>query len=102
MSWTTEISMRNNRDEDILCVIPQGLVFENKNVGSQVQNVAASREYRLIIPAESKMTVEIQVDCINRAFSAPNGQAGSVTVFVIDQPFSDQDELWRIMGAPVV
>ena len=80
----------------------EGADFENKNVGSQVQNVAASRKYRLIIPGASKMTVEIQVGCINRTFSAPNGQQGSVTVFVIDQPFSDQDELWRIMGTPVV
>lgn len=102
MSWTTEISMRNNRVEDILCVIPQGLVFENKNVGSQIQNVAAAREYRLIIPAESKMTVDIKVDCINQSFSGPNGQQGNVTVFVIDQPFFDQDELWQIMGVPVV
>lgn len=102
MSWTTEINLRNNREEDILCIIPQGLVFENKEVGSQIQNVAASREYRLIIPAESKMQVEIQVNCINRSFSGPNGQPGNVTVFVIDKPFSDQDELWRIMGTPLV
>jgi hypothetical protein len=100
MSWQTEISMKNNSDDDVMCVIPKGQVFENKNVGSQVQNVAASREYRLIVPGKSRIRVEIEVYCINRAFSSPRGGPGNVTIFRIDRPFATQDELWRIMGAP--
>lgn len=102
MSWKTEISLKNNSNDDTLCIIPQGLVFENKQVGSQIQNVAASREYRLIIPANSKLMVEIDVFCINKSFSSPKGISGNVTIFRIDQKFATQEELWRIMGIPLV
>jgi hypothetical protein len=99
MSWQTEISLKNNSNNDVLFVIPKGQVFENKIVGSGKQNVASVREYKLIIPAHSRLTVEVEVFCINRSFSSPNGTQGAITVFNIDQPFSNQEELWRIMGA---
>ena len=98
MSWKTEISLKNNSNNDVICVVPKGQVFENKTIGSGIQNVAASREYRLIVPANSRLTVEVDVFCINRSFSPPNGIQGVITVFSIDQPFSNQDELWRIMS----
>lgn len=101
MSWQTQISLKNNSNHDVLCVIPKGQVFENKEVGSGIQNVAAGREYRLILPAKSKLKVEIEVYCVNRSFSSPSGRPGNVTVFQIDQPFSSQEELWDITGAPV-
>jgi hypothetical protein len=63
--------------------------------------VAANREYRLIIPANSKIKVEIDVYCINKSFSSPKGLPGNVTIFRIDQPFATQEELWKIMGAPL-
>ena len=100
MSWNTEITLKNNSEKDVLCVIPQGQIFENKRVGTGIQNVAASREYKLIVPAKSKMTVEIEVLCINRTFSSPNGQPGNITIFRINQPFSNQNELWEIMRRP--
>jgi len=101
MSWKTQISLRNNRDEDIFCVIPKGLVFENKEVGTMIQNVAALRDYRLIIPASSRLTLEIEVGCINRSFSPPSGRPGNVTIFKIDKPFNSQEELWNVMGSPL-
>jgi hypothetical protein len=58
MSWKTEISLNNTSEDDVLCVVPQGQVFENKRIGTQVQNVASAREYRLIIPAKVHMTVD--------------------------------------------
>jgi hypothetical protein len=97
VSWTTAITLTNKRPEDVLCTIPKGLVFENKTIGTTVQNVAASREYKLIIPAGSTMRVTIDVYCINRPFSPPSGQSGRITIFKIDRPFADQDELWAIM-----
>lgn len=97
MSWSTTITLTNKRTEDVLCVIPKGLVFENKAIGTTVQNVAASREYKLIVPAGSTMQVTVEVYCINQPFQPPNGQAGKITIFKIDQPFGDQAELWQIM-----
>lgn len=101
MSWQTEISLKNNSYEDVLCIIPKGQIFEHKKIGSGIQNVAAGREYRLIVPAKSQLTVEIKVYCINRSFSSPAGRPGNVTIFRIDKPFSSQEELWSIMGSPV-
>jgi len=97
MSWNTEISLKNNSEKDVLCIIPKGQVFENKTVGSRIQSVVSSREYKLIIPKNSKLTVEIEVLCINQTFKSPICKPGNVTIFRIDQPFSSQTELWEIM-----
>jgi hypothetical protein len=102
MSWKTEISLRNNREEDVMCVIPKGQVFENKTIGSHIQNVVASREYRLIVPADSRITVEIDVLCINRTFSPPRGMPGNITLFRIDKEFATQDDLWTVMSNPIL
>lgn len=94
MSWKTEISLRNNKPEDVVCVIPKGQIFENKKVGTSIQNVAAAREYRLIIPGDSRLTVAIEVLCINQSFSPPRGQPGSVSIFKVPDSFSSQQDLW--------
>ena len=98
MSWKTEIRLVNNRSEDVICIIPKGQIFENKRVGTSVQNVAAAREYRLIIPGSSKLTAEIEVLCINRSFSPPRGQLGSVSVFKIGKDFKNQEDLWNLLA----
>jgi hypothetical protein len=100
MSWKTEITLTNNRNEDVLCLIPKGLIFENKRIGTSVQNVAASRDYQLVIPALSTLKVDVEVLCINRSFSPPNGQLANVTIFKIDRPFKTQDELWQALSTP--
>lgn len=100
MSWKTEISLMNNTTNDVLCVIPQGQVFENKKIGTGIQNMAAAREYRLIIPANSRITVEIDVYCINKQLAPPSSVLGNVSIFKIDRPFSDQQGLWALMNIP--
>jgi hypothetical protein len=102
MSWRTEISLKNNTNDDQLFVIPKGQVFENKKINTGLQNVAAAREYRLIIPANSRLVVEVQVYCVNEKLSSPHGFIGNITVFKIDKPFKTQDELWGIMSIPSV
>ena len=100
MSLTTEITLKNNRSEDILFVIPKGQVFENKQVGTKVQNVAASREYQLIIPGNSRLSVTIDVYCINKSFSPPKGLLGNVSIYKINRPFKDQQDLWNMLSTP--
>lgn len=100
MSWKTVIALKNNTDNDVLCVIPPGQVFENKKSGSGIQNMAATREYKLVIPAQSRLTVEIDVCCMNRKLSPPSGVPGNVTIFKIDRPYSTQNELWTLMSNP--
>lgn len=100
MTWKTEISLQNNTDDDVLCRIPKGQVFENKRIGSGIQNMAAAREYRLIVPSQSQLTVEIDVCCMNRRLSPPSGVSGNVSIFKIDRPFATQDELWALMSNP--
>lgn len=99
MSWKTEISLRNNKPDDVLCVIPKGQVFENKKIGTSIQNVAAVREYRLIIPASSRLVVEIDVLCINRSFSPPQGQPGNVSIYKLFDDFADQNDLWNKLAS---
>lgn len=98
MPWKTDISLRNNKAEDVICVIPKGQIFENKKVGTSVQNVAAAREYRLIIPASSRLVVEIDVLCINRSFSPPRGLPGSISVYKVADTFIDQQTLWEALA----
>lgn len=99
MSWKADISLRNKTAEDVFCVIPKGQIFENKQVGTSVQNVAADRDYRLIIPASSQLIVEIDVLCINRSFSPPCGLAGSISIYKVADDFKDQHELWKALAS---
>jgi hypothetical protein len=100
MAWKTEISLRNNSESDIICVIPKGQVFENKRIGTKIQSVASSREYRLVIPAGSRIRAEIDVYCMNRSLSEPQGDLGNVTVFRIDEDFENQEQLWDLLSRP--
>ena len=100
MPWKIEISLKNNSDSDLKVKIPKGQIFENKKIGSGIQNVASVRDYQLIIPAKSRITVEIEVYCINRHLSPPTGQLGNLTIYKISQDFNDQQNLWNILNQP--
>lgn len=101
MSYKVTINLRNDSAEDMLCVIPKGQIFENKQVGTGFQNLAVVRDYRLIIPSGSKISAELDAFCVNRSLSSPRSSTGNITVFKIDKPFNSQDELWRMMSKSV-
>ena len=93
------LTLRNDTDEDVMCFVPKGQVFENRNVGTQRQNLAAARDYRVIIPGRSRMTLELDALCTNRTMSSPNGSPGRTTVFRIAGTFESQQDLWNIMSS---
>lgn len=96
MSWTIEIKLKNNLNKDFVIKVPKGQIFENKKIGTGLQNVAAGKDYVFKVPAQSSITVDIEVYCINQHLSSPNGNY-NVTFFKIDQNFKDQQELWALM-----
>jgi hypothetical protein len=99
MPFTSSITLRNDLTDDVLCVIPAGHIFENKTVLTGRQNVAVTREYRLIIPAGSTIKVALETACINQTYASPSGP-GNVTIFMIDRPIASQQDLWQVMQNP--
>jgi len=97
--YKVTVSLRNDTDKDVLCLVPKGQVFENKNVGSERQNLAAARDYRVIVPAQSRLTLEVDALCTNRTMGGPNGSSGRTTIFQITGLFETQEDLWRIMAS---
>lgn len=97
MSYRVDIKLKNNEPYDVVCVIPQGHVFENKQIGTGRQNVAAVRQYTLVIPAGSTISVGIDAYCMNASYSPPSGP-GNVSIFKINKPFQSQQELWQLMA----
>jgi len=102
MAWKTEIKLKNNTPDDLLFTIPKGQLFENKKIGSGIQNVAAAREYKLIVPGHSRIIVEIEVLCINQSLSPPSGMSGNIAVFKINKDFGNQNDLWANMNSQVI
>ncbi len=98
MCFKVTVTLRNDEAEDVVCVIPRGQVFENKKVGTGLQNLAVARDYRLVIPAGCRITAELQAFCVNQSLRPPGGALGNITVFKIDAPFEDQDDLWRVIS----
>jgi len=96
MSWTIEIKLKNNLSKDFEIKVPKGQIFENKKIGTGLQNVASAHDYVFKIPANSSITVDIEVYCINQHLSPPLGNY-NVTFFKIDKNFNDQNELWALM-----
>ena len=102
MAWKTEIKLRNNTNDDLLFTIPKGQLFENKKIGTGIQNVAAAREYKLIIPGNSRLIVEIEVLCVNQNFSSPSGKPGNITIYKFNKDFESQESLWNQMGSRTI
>lgn len=96
MSYSVDVKLKNNQPYDVLCVIPKGHIFENKEIGTGRQNVAAVRQYEISIPAGSTVTVTIEALCINQSYASPSGP-GNVSIFKIAKPFSSQPGLWQLM-----
>jgi hypothetical protein len=96
MSWTIEIKLKNNLDKEFAIKIPKGQIFENKKIGTGLQNVASAHDYIFRIPAKSTLTVDIEVLCINQHLSPPSGSY-NVTLFKIDNNFTNQYDLWALM-----
>ena len=96
MSWTIEIRLKNEDNEEHLLKIPKGHIFEKKSIGSGIQNVAAIKDYSVILPAQASITIDIEVLCINQRLSPPSGNY-NLTCFKINQQFNDQEHLWSIM-----
>jgi hypothetical protein len=97
--YKVTLTLRNDTDEDVMCFVPKGQVFENKNVGTQRQNLAAARDYRVIIPGRSRLTLELDALCTNRTMGGPNGSPRRTTVFRIAGAFESQEDLWNIMSS---
>ncbi len=96
MSWKIDITIKNTSNKDTKIKISKGQVFENKKIGTGIQNVAAVKDYWIDIPANSRITSEIEVYCINQRLSPPKGKY-NVTYFKINGSFQTQDELWDLM-----
>lgn len=96
MSWIVEISLKNEDNEVRSLTIPKGHVFENKRIGTGVQNVAAARDYTFVLSPKSVLKIDIEVLCINQRLSSPSGSY-NMTCFKINKPFVNQDDLWSVM-----
>jgi hypothetical protein len=97
--YKVTLTLRNDTEDDVMCVVPKGQVFENKTVGTGRQNLAAARDYRLVIPARSRVTLELEALCLNRTMSPPSGTPGRMTIFRVAEPFQSQQDLWGIMSS---
>lgn len=71
-------------------------VFENKQIGTGFQNVAAIQDYNFEIPSNTKQTVTIEVLCINQKQKPPFGSL-NLTNLQVAGNFTDQQSLWNLM-----
>lgn len=96
MSWTTEITVQNNTPKKYLCKIKKGQVFENKRIGTGLQNVASLHDYSFEVMPNATGVFTIEVLCLNQRLSSPNGQL-NVTNYSVNKNFISQSDLWSIM-----
>jgi hypothetical protein len=97
MAWTTEITIKNVSNSNLKCKVKKGQIFENKKIGTGLQNVAAAKDYVFELPPNSIQVVQIEVLCINQKLSSPHGFL-NITNFIVNQDFHSQEDLWSIMN----
>jgi len=97
MAWNTEITIQNTSDSRLRCKVKKGQVFENKKIGTGLQNVAAAKDYIFDLPPNSTQVVQIEVFCINQKLMPPEGLL-NITNFTVDKNFYSQQNLWSIMN----
>ena len=98
MPWITDITVKNNTGTNFRCKIKKGQIFENKKVGTGLQNVAAARDYVFDVPPNSTSVVQIEVLCINQKLRPPSGFL-NLTNYMVAKDFQSQQDLWNIMNA---
>ncbi len=103
-TFEVRIKVRNQTPREVRVKIPKGQIFENKNVATRRQNLAAAGEDIITIPAStdsSPSIVEIKIKalCINKGFDPPAGDLGNITIFELtNNKFLTQNELWEWLG----
>ena len=97
--YKVTLKLRNETDKDVVCLVPKGQIFENRETETGRQNLAAARDYRVIVPARSRLTVELDAFCANQSMASPNGSPGRTTIFRIARAFESQQDLWSIMSS---
>ena len=96
--YKVTLKLRNETDRDVTCIVPKGQIFENASAMYPGQNLAAARDYHLIIPSKSRITFEIEALCTNQFMRPPSGALGRTTIFRIAQAFDSQEDLWNVMS----
>jgi len=97
MAWTTEITIKNTSSSKLRCKVKKGQVFENKRIGTGLQNVAAAKDYVFELQPNSTQVVQIEVLCINQRLKSPHGLL-NVTSYMVNEDFHSQQDLWSIMN----
>jgi hypothetical protein len=97
MSWTIAIGVNNTSPYKYPFKIEKGQIFENKQIGTGFQNVAAISDYTFEIPANTRQTVEIEVLCINQQLKPPSGMLNLTNLQVVGT-FTNQRNLWDLMN----
>jgi hypothetical protein len=97
MAWTTEITIKNTSSSKLRCKVKKGQIFENKRVGTGLQNVASLKEYIFDLLPNTTQVFQIEVLCINQKLASPNGFL-NITNYIVDKDFDSQETLWSIMN----
>ncbi|HXQ34598.1 MAG TPA: hypothetical protein VN843_11355, partial [Anaerolineales bacterium] len=90
--FAVQIVVENPNPKAVEVLIPQGQVFEQKQLVEK-QNLAALRGAKIRIPPLADRTIEVPAICINRGLNFPRGNLGNITIFELtNNTFVDQND----------
>jgi hypothetical protein len=82
MSYSLEVRLVNQTAGDVEIIAPKGTVFEGvKTAGNVMQNLAITRDYRVVLGPHVELTLHMEGKCINPSLSPPSGWPMRPTVF---------------------
>jgi hypothetical protein len=99
MTFEVELVLENPGRDETKVVVPQGMVFENVDPRSRVQNLLAARPYTFVVPAGSTVTVVVDAYCANSSLSPPKNATMRVTTFATIPTLSSQRDAWDYFNA---
>jgi|JI61114C2RNA_FD_contig_21_7286479_length_452_multi_4_in_0_out_0_1 hypothetical protein len=94
MSYWVDIDVENKTSNSITTTIPKGTVLEDASPNLVCQCLVVEKDITIILPPQSRKIVKIPTYCMNRDLSPPTGQPGHLTPFLLNQPFSSQQDVW--------
>jgi hypothetical protein len=98
LSYYVDLKFKNLTGKPILISVPKGQVFENEDINSKTQNLAAKEQYTCSITKEISHRMKIPTYCLNETMGPPDGKTGKVTIFeVLSKDFANQSQLWRLI-----
>ena len=97
---SVHLKLENPTDRLQPVFLERGRCFEIVDPDEGLQNAALAEDVELAIPPRQTIEVDIPAFCLNRHRKMTGRQDAFLTEYILDDPCTDQERIWRKLERP--